>query len=753
MAFVSIGLQNTAFGTLTNEQGQFVLTQLPAGKFQLVCRFQSYRPVMKSVELKEGETLELEPIAFLDDAITLGELEIHGRQNDNHKTVSVGKADIKAMDLPQSVASIDKELLDRQQTLTMSDALKNFNGVYLMGTTGGAQQEIAARGFAFSSSNTFKNGVRYNNSVLPEMSALEKVEVLKGSAAILFGNVAAGGVINLITKKPTFTKGGEISMRFDSYRFYKPSVDVYGTLNENSSAAYRVNMSYENAGSFRNEVSSKRTYINPSLAFLIGKKTKLVLEGDFLDDYRTSDFGVGSINYALIDVPRNTFLGASWSYYATQQKSATATLTHRLNKAWQIQSISAVQSFQNDLFGTARPNANNQFIRNNGNWVRGLQRTQVNEEYYITQLDLTGKFNTGFIKHQVLFGADLDFYNTITTAYNPLNRYDSINVFDVNRFTQRNDIPVLNKRIDTKSPIQRTGVYFQDLIEWSPKIKLLIGVRGSYLETKSRVFTYATKTMAYNSQYDFATTPRIGLVLQPSKKVSLFGSYANSFTPNTGTDVDGNALKPSYINQIEGGVKTILFKDVLSANVTVYQIVNSNLAQTSLVNGNTNANIKELAGEVTSKGLEADISTKSIYGFMMVAGYSYNQTKYTKSNTYIEGSLLRYNPNHTANASVYYTFNQIKWLRGFNTGLSVLYFGERQAGRSTRVTVANDPYKLFTLPAYTQVDFSIGYSYQNMSVRAKVSNLLDALSYNVHDDNSVNPIAPRQFATTLTLKF
>ena len=221
---------------------------------------------------------------------------------------------------------------------------------------------------------------------------------------------------------------------------------------------------------------------------------------------------------------------------------------------------------------------------------------------------------------------------------------------------------------------------------------------------------------------------------------------------NTGIDISGNALPPSFINQFEVGVKNELFQGLLSANITAYQIVNSNLAQTSLVNGNTNSNIKELAGEVTSQGVEVDLKSKPFLGFSLMAGYSYNETKYTKSNIYIEGSLLKYNPNHTANASVYYTFSDTK-LKGLNVGVTAMYFGERMAGRSTRLTVKNDTYKLIPLIAYTQIDLNAGYNFTKFSVRAKVSNLLNELSYNVHDDNSVNPIAPRQLSVTVAYKW
>jgi iron complex outermembrane receptor protein len=376
----------------------------------------------------------------------------------------------------------------------------------------------------------------------------------------------------------------------------------------------------------------------------------------------------------------------------------------------------------------------------------------VSEEYYLTQLDLTGRFTTFGIKHNLLLGVDADRYSTDNVAFNAVTKYDSINVFDLKKYKQRYDIPDLTKRTTTSNPVQRVGAYVQDLIGITKQIKILAGVRFSYLESASSVLTHATELITTTKQFNDAVTPRLGLVYQPSRTVSAFGSYANSFTPNTGVDINGAPMKPSYINQYEAGVKTNLLKDALSANITAYQIVNSNLAQMSLENGNTNSNVKELAGEVTSKGMEVDVMTKSFHGVMLVAGYSYNETRYTKSNTYIVGSLLRYNPAHTGNASIYYTISKTG-LRGLNFGVSYLYFGERAAGRSTRITIANDQFKLITIPAYQLLDAMVGYTRQNVFVRVKVSNIFNALSYNVHDDNSVNPIAPRQFAVTLGCKF
>lgn len=733
----------------TNQRGEFEITNVPFGTHAFTYSKEGYQSQTLSVEVKSPETiLELKMQSALNE---LEQITIHGIRSNNEKPVEIGKIAIRPFDLPQSVATIEKEIIEQQQSQVLSDVLKNSNGVYITGTTGGYQEEIGGRGFAFSSSNTFKNGVRYNNAVMPEISSLERLEIMKGSTAILFGNVAAGGILNLVTKKPYFEKGGSVSMTAGSFDYFKPTLDIYGAVNKKQTIAYRVNSSYQNSKSFRDHVKADRFYINPSLLFLVGKKTEILLEGDYLKDDRTADFGVGVINYKLIDIPRNVFIGTPWSYIKTNQGSFTATITHNFNKQWQLKSTNALQDFQSDLFATSRPNTSNKFIKEDGTWVRGLQRTANIERYYVSQLDLTGKFKTGKIDHTLLIGADIDQYYTTTTAYNALSTYDTINIFNANASAQRSDIPMLTKNTDTKTPRTRTGFYVQDMLCITKKMKLLAGIRFSYLESRSNVYTHSTQKTTYSTMYDHAFSPRVGLVYQPIKTMSLFTSYSNSFTPNTGVDINGDALAPSLIDQYELGIKNDLFKGVLSVNVTAYQIVNSNVAQMVLDNGNTNANIKELAGQITSRGLELDVVSKKWKGFNLMAGYSFNDSKYTRSTIYAAGTLLNYQPRNTANASVHYAVQNGK-LKGLNAGISGMYFGKRLAGRLPRLTVPNDTYRQIALPEYTTLDLSVGYSKNNVGIRFKVANMLNALSYNVHDDNSVNPIAPRTFMTTLTLK-
>jgi iron complex outermembrane recepter protein len=750
-AFVNIILEGTKRGATADENGYYEIGNLKAGTYTVSATFVGLETQSQKVQITEGATLERN-FTLKENSQELSAVIVRGQQNVNDKPVALGKIAIRPMDLPQSVAVIDQKLLEQQQVLRMSDALMNVTGVYIMGTTGGYQEEIAGRGYAFSSSNTFKNGARYNNGVLQEFSGLEKVEFLKGSGAILFGNVAAGGVLNLVTKKPKFENGGSILMRMGSFGLYKPTIDVYGAVNNSQNMAYRINTSYERANSFREGVSSERFYINPSFLLKIGSKTDVLIEGDYLKDERTPDFGTGAVNYQIADVPRERYLGVAWAKYKAEQKSASLTVTHRFNQNWQLKGAASVQAYATDLYANTRPNASGNFVQTDGKWIRGLTRTAVEDQYYVAQLDLTGTFKTGFIKHQLLFGADVDEFNTQTKAFTPLAKYDSINIYKPLFFKEKNDIPDLAALTLTTAPIDRVGVYAQDLLSLGFEIKLLLGLRYSYQQTVSNVLTYATNKTATTTLFDGAYSPRVGLVYQPIKNTSLFASYSNSFTLNTGTDIAGNALPPSLIDQFEVGIKNEFFNGLLSANVTLYQIVNSNLAQTDLTNGNVNTNIKQLAGEVTSNGVEVDLVTKPYKGFSIIGGYSYNDTRYTASNIFIVNSRLRYNPQYTANASIFYQFSD-KILRGASVGFTSLYVGDRVAGRSTRLTVANDAFKLMAVPDYFQFDVSAGYSVNNVSLRLKVANLLDKLSYNVHDDNSVNPIAPRNVAATLTYKF
>ncbi len=755
-AGVSILLKGTNRGTITDDNGFFVLKGVKEGSYVLEVSMTGLQTVQKQVQVKRDGTTSLQLI-LAENASELKEVVVRSQRSHNKKPVTIGKVHIDPMDLPQSIAVVGPEVLRQQQVQRLSDVIKNVNGVYLGTARASTQENFYARGYSFSSTNLFKNGARVNSGAMPEMSSLDKVEVLKGSAAILYGQVAPGGVVNMVTKQPKFHFGGEVAFRAGSYDLYKPSFDVYGPLNDN--IAFRVNGTYETAQSFRDVVGSKRHYINPSLLFKLNNRTELLLEGDYLKHHFTPDFGIGSLdNTRIADVPRSHFLGAAWQYATTEQSSATATIKHLLSEAWTVNAIVSYQNYNRDYYSTERIQADAE-----GKWKRPLGRTFTAEDYYTGQVNLTGKFKTRAMEHTLLAGADADRYLTSNHAFNQPSIYDTINILDLAKYEQRTDMPAADKIRIVDVPSNRFGAYVQDLVKLSPKLNVLAGLRWSYLETLGADTTNLVngKQTKGAAKKDAAFSPRLGLVYKPSETTSVFLSYANSFITNSGVDVDGNVLKPSIVDQYEAGVKNDFFNGLLSANLTVYRIINNNLAQTApfLKDGitpNNNTAIKALTGQTTSDGIEIDFSGQPTTGLNILAGYSYNYMRYTQTpeakGNFVEGERLVNTPAHTANASIFYTFYTSK-LKGLKLGASANYVGERFGGWNNTKMQAQTYSRLIPVDDFTTIDISAGYSFKKISVLAKVSNLTNTYNFYVHENYSINPIAPRQFIGTVAYKF
>jgi iron complex outermembrane receptor protein len=752
-AYVNVMVKELQKFAVTDESGRFDFLRIKTGEYTLVISHTGLVTRQQPVTVDDKKTATIE----VQLSETTGELEqvvVNQQRSLNQRALSAGKVAINPLDLPQSITVVGPALLRDQQVQRLSDVIKNVNGVYLSGTRASTQETFSARGYGLGSNNLFRNGSRINSGSMPEMSSLERVEILKGSSAILYGNVAPGGIVNLVTKQPKFNWGGEVSMRAGSYDLYKPSVDVYGPLSKN--IAFRVNGTHESARSYRDQVSSERFYLNPSLLFKLGKKTELQVQGDYLHHDFTPDFGIGSINNSTVTpVARNVFFGTPWQYAKTRQATAGFTLKHQLRENWSLNINGSYQNYKRDYYSTERIQA-----AANGDWARPLGRTNTEEDYFIGQVDITGKFSTGNIQHMVLAGVDAERY--LTTAYTyalSRNTYDTINLLNPSKFTRRTDIPAATATRFTETPVVRTGAYVQDLISLTGKLKLLAGIRWSLQEGRKVDTTNLAsgkKTTGGAVKTDKAFSPRLGLVYKITEANSVFASYANSFSVNSGTDVYGNALEPSIIDQYEIGIKNDFFDGNLSVNLTGYRIVNHNLAQTAQfaadgVTPNNNTSLKELTGQTTSDGVELDIAGRPLKGLDITAGYSYNYMRYTKTpdakGNYVEGERLVNTPAHTANASAFYSF------KAFRFGATFNYVGERVGGWNNTIGQAQNYDRRIPVDGFATLDLSAGFSYKKLSLLLKVSNLTNTFNYYVHENYSVNPIPPTQVIATAAYRF
>ncbi|HFK5545507.1 TPA: TonB-dependent siderophore receptor [Elizabethkingia anophelis] len=709
------------------------------------------------------------------------DINLHKTGNPNKAKPLSTKSNLTVMETPQPIAIVTHEIIEQQQAKQLSDVLQNVNGIYVTSSRGNSQDSFGGRGFILGNDNIFKNGARVNSGVFPEVSGLERVEVLKGANAMLYGNTAAGGIINMVTKKPRFQTGGSFSLSGGSWNTYKPTFDVYGPISKD--VAFRLNGTYETAKSFRDHVSSEKIYLNPSILFNIGKKSQLIVEGDYLINNFTPDFGIGSItnkdgSYSMNTLlPRNAFLGANWQYQDVKQASTNITFNHQISNNWSLNVITSYQNYTKDYFSTERVQW--EYDKNNRlNWKRPLNKTYNEQNYTSFQANVNGEFNTGKINHKVLIGADSDYGAADSyTYFNPSNNKtygtgyiygtgggNGILYLDDTSTWSSGSIPASAIQDRNRIRTRRVGIYVQDFISLSKEFKVLAGLRWSYIQNMPTIntnFRTNTKKLVDNSSTsDQALSPKVGLVYMPNDNLSLFATYTNSFSANTGYDINRSTLKPTTIDQYEVGVKKNLWNNAIAVNLSAYQILYKNYYQTAELNAggqpNSDPNMKEFAGKMCSRGVELDITGNPSKNLSLIGGISYNNSVYldTPDNFgYVENQRIVRTPATTANLSAFYTLP--KYIKGLKIGASFYYIGDRLAGwNDTKATnnSRNGVSRIFTLKDYTTFALSMGYDWKKFSIQAKVNNLFDTVNYNVHENYSVNPIAPRNYYFTLTYR-
>ena len=315
-------------------------------------------------------------------------------------------------------------------------------------------------------------------------------------------------------------------------------------------------------------------------------------------------------------------------------------------------------------------------------------------------------------------------------------------------------MPATTLLSNTDASVFRMGGFVQDLVSLSEQFKVLAGVRWSFQKTPTTdITTIATGAETKGTvldKIDKAFSPKFGIIYEPLKTTSVYVSYSNNFTSNSGIDIATNGpMEPSIIDQYEAGIKNDFLDGKLSANLTVYKIKNDKFAQTALADPTK----REFTGATASDGLEIDLSGTIVTGLNFIAGYSYNYMRYKSTlavTGIVEGERLVGTTKNTANGTLFYTF-QTGDVKGLKIGASAFYTGDRNGGRNT--TKNNSSTGIIPLSGFTTLDFSAGYTWKKLSLLAKLSNITNELNYFVHENYSVNPIAPRQFVTTVSYKF
>lgn len=291
--FANVIIEGTSKGTSANQEGYYLLENLPKGTYNIKVSYVGFVAQTKTVNLEENQNLTVN--FQLKGDTDLEEVEVFGSRFEHpDKIEALTRLPLAPYEQIQSISIISDKLIMQQGNLTISEATKNVPGVYTFATYGNKRESMSSRGFR--GIPILKNGVRVHSDfrgvgVLTDMQGVDNIQVLKGAASITQGVAtdlgSPGGVINLVTKTPKYTFGGNASLRAGSFGQARTTFDVYGPLTKSQNTAFRINGALERADSFRDNVSSDRFYINPSFEWKADDKTTFTFEMDYFEDSRT----------------------------------------------------------------------------------------------------------------------------------------------------------------------------------------------------------------------------------------------------------------------------------------------------------------------------------------------------------------------------------------------------------------------------------------------------------------------------------
>lgn len=679
------------------------------------------------------------------------------------------KTDTPIMETPFSVQVIPNQVIQDQQAVRMERAVENVSGTYSSrgaGGIGGGQSATFLRGF--ETFEYYRDGARFNGGFNingpREMANVERVEILKGPASILYGRLEPGGMVNLVTKRPLDTPYYALQQQFGSFDFYRTTADATGPVTEDKSLLYRVNLAYENSGSFREFLDHERVFFAPTFHWNISDKTQANFHMEYQHSKDPFDHGFPVTGNRPLNLPRGRNLGEpgtrnesetfnvgfDWSHAFSDNWS----LRHRFDAAF-LPKADTLPSVYDVGIGDCSPIA--------GCAVNRLTyASKSHSESYYTTLDLLGKFNTWGVKHNLLIGGD--FYHQVNQshfawtfspaidAYNPVHTGVNASLLD-------------NPNLSGPSGFTEEwgGFYTQDQIELPYHVHLLAGFRYDTvrkLDASALSFNFpgfqTVQTSSTNLQQE-AVKPRFGILYQPLPEVSLYANYVENFGIANGQNFDNSPLPPTTAQQYEAGVKTELFDKRLTATLAWFDITKQNVAVTDPDPFRAAMGATKAVGEVRNQGVELDIAGEVLPGWNVIGNYAYIDSKITKDKAFVNGAITSGNQgNRLFNvprniASLWSTYEFLGGdLRGLKFGGGVLVRDQREGDNANS----------FQLPGYATVNLLASYSMKvghgKVTTQLNIDNLLNKYYFDSSTNSTYQgnyPGAPRTVLGSVRVEF
>jgi iron complex outermembrane receptor protein len=737
---VTVLVKGSSKNAVTDDEGNFSI-KLPAGVYELEVSLIGYVKQTKSVTVEKQATvgiqfqIEVSDVQLQEIIVTSGRNKFAARE-----TEQVARIPLKKLENPQVYQVIGRALMNDQVVTDRTDIYRNVAGAVPNFAVGGSQG-MSIRGFA--NTTGMRNGMITSAIVPLNPAILDRVEVIKGPSGTLFGsnrNMTLGGVYNYITKQPYDHFGGEFNYTGGSFEFSRVFADLNTPLDKEKKQLLRLVVAGQTESSFQDQGFAKNYTIAPVFSYRVNDRLKFTIDADITrSSFAMPTLAIASLNNVSARSFKELQLGYNRSYITNNVNvdnginNIQARVEYKLSRNWASQTNYLYsEGFYKHFYWTILN------LLTDSTLYRSV-RNQTPEKFGNIQLqqNFIGDFNIGSFRNRVVVGLDYNYgYNSlyrVTVNYDTLNINKPLNDYNTDKI---NLLSWQKGFYASTTKSSSYAVYVSDVFNIAPNLLAMLSLRADKFTTDGN---YNVATGKFSGGYQQTSfSPKFGLVYQPiQNKLALFANYLNGFV-NTAPllQPDNTILKlnPQYGNQWEVGVKADLIQRKLNATFSYYNIDVTNSTRTEVINGRTYA-IQD--GTQRSRGYELELAATPVAGFNIIAGYAYNENKYTKASPAIQGKMITASPQQVGNIWASYSITQGK-MKGMGIGAGGNYVS------SSWFDVTNS----FAIPSYTLLDATVFYDQPAYRLALKGNNLLNKEYWNTNG----TPQKPIHFLVSVTIR-
>ncbi|WP_283603851.1 ferrichrome porin FhuA [Serratia proteamaculans] len=623
------------------------------------------------------------------------------------------KTDTPLVKTPQSVSVVTREEMDMRQSETVKSALAYTPGV-MVGNRGAstAYDAVNIRGFSSVGTNMYLDGLKLqddNYSIYQiDPYFLERAEVLRGPSSVLYGKSNPGGVVALVSKRPTTESLREVQFKMGTDNLFQTGFDFGGALDDDGVYSYRLTGLARDEDQQQVGEKSKRYAIAPSFSWRPDDRTSLTFLSSFQDDPSVGFYGwlpkEGTVQNGINGKLPTSFNDGEPGYnnISRKQQMVGYAFEHGFDDVWTVRQnlrYSKMDVDYRSIYGQGISPTNPAEL------TRGVMNSKEHLSSFAVDTQAQAKFATGLVDHTLLMGVDyMRMRNDVVYQYGSAS---SLNVVAPEYGNQSYTITGGASQVNRQ---EQTGLYVQDQAEWNQWV-LTLGGRYDWSDTNS------TNRLTENSvsrQKDNEFTGRAGLNYVFENGIAPYVSYSESFEPTSGTDVSGNTFAASKGKQYEAGVKYAPKDRPITASMAIYQLTKTN----NKVADPNNKFASIQGGEIRSRGVEFEAKAALSANLNLLGSYTYTDAEYSKDTTQ-QGNTPAAIPKHMASLWADYTFHETA-ISGLTLGSGVRYVGSSYG----------DEANTFKVKDYTVVDAAIKYDLARFnlpgsSIGINVNNLFD----------------------------